>query len=662
MQSKDYAKPGIKAGLSINEASLEEQKILKRLAKLFSIGFFRKVEFKMMNYVYVFGKPSGDFTLKFNIDTEILILFNKLDVFEKRTLDIVDKLLTEYYNRLDKYCVILISNDNLICNKVESINAGEKISRVFVPFTYTELLDDHANNSFIEARFKKFFYVRDLFDLDSPIKSESFFFGRSKIVHEFYEKYTNSENSALFGLRKIGKTSVLYAVKRLFESKELPVVYIDCQSPSIHKRKWYETLEQIINLAFEQMPGINKELIKVREYTEKDAASQFENDLKKISILKNGNRILLIFDEIENITFDISSSEHWNKGDDFLLFWQTLRSIFQSNRDIFSFIIAGVNPHILEITSIRDHDNPIFKIATPKYLNLFSAETIKEMVSTIGLYMGLVFDEEVFYLLHEDFGGHPFLTRVACSNINKLLPDNRPVRVSKFWYRNNRTKFVFPVISYVEQLLSVLKNFYQNEYQMLEVLANNELELFGEIVHSSPRAAEHLEGYGLVNMSDSQYYFRLKIIEDYIVQTNSIIKLGLTTEDKWEAISKRRNPLEKKLRNLAVIILKAHYGNNYKSKFLNVIDEKRKVKLENLTIEEIFQSHYLFFDLMQLYVKEFNLFQNVFENQSTKFYASMQHINEFRIDAHAKEISEDDYQMVMLEFRWLEKCLAHISK
>ena len=654
-------KPGIKSGLNLSEASQDEQKIIKKISKLFHIGFFRKVEFKQMQYVYIFGKPSNDFTLKFNIDTEVLILFNKLDLFEKRTLDIVDKLLTEYYNRLDKYCVIIISNDNLICNKIESINAGEKLSRVFVPFTYNELIDYRVGNAFIETRFKKFFYVRDLFDLDSPIKSESFFFGRSKIVHEFFEKYTNSENSALFGLRKIGKTSVLYAVRRLFESKELPVIYIDSQSPSIHKRRWYEALEKIIYLAYEQMPEINNDLVKIKNYSEKDASTFFEKDLKKISLLKGGKKILLIFDEIENITFNISPSEHWNKNDDFLLFWQTIRSIFQSNRDIFTFIIAGVNPHVLEVTSLGSFDNPIFKIATPKYLNLFNFDTVKEMTYTIGMYMGLIFEEEVFFLLYEDFGGHPFLTRVACSNINKLLPDNRPESVTKFWYKQNRSKFIIPVISYVEQLLSVLKNFYNNEYQMLEVLANDSLELFGQLINSSPRAAEHLEGYGLVNMTPNQYYFKLKIIEDYIIQTSSIVKLGLSLDKKWEAISKRRNPLEKKLRNLAVIILKANYGNNYKQKFLSVVDDRRKSKLENLTIEEIFQSHYLFFDISQLYVKEFKLFQNVFENQSNKFYSAMQHINEFRVDAHAKEISEEDYQMIMLEFRWLEKCLAHIS-
>ena len=214
------------------------------------------------------------------------------------------------------------------------------------------------------------------------------FSGDQKLFTNFMKNILILKTQHYLDSEKLEKTSVLYAVKRLFESKELPIIYIDCQSPSIHKRRWFEALERITSLAYDQIPGLNRELIKMREYTEKDAASLFESDLKKISVLKNGNRILLIFDEIENITFEIASSEHWSKKEDFLLFWQTLRSIFQSNRDIFSFIIAGVNPHVLEITSIRSHDNPIFKIATPKYLNLFNSDTVKEMVDSIGMYMG----------------------------------------------------------------------------------------------------------------------------------------------------------------------------------------------------------------------------------------------------------------------------------
>lgn len=654
-------KPGLKPQIDITEATVEEQKIIRKLAKIFNIGFFRKTEFKQVNYLYVFCRPSDDFILKFNIETEILVLFNNLDVFERRTLDFVDKLMTDYYNRLDKFCVIIISNDNEICKKILNINAGERLSRVFVPFNYTEILNDCTNNLFVENRFKQYFYARDLYDYDSPIKSESFFFGRSKIVHEFYEKYSNSENTALFGLRKIGKTSVLYAIRRLFESKNLPVVYIDCQSPSFHKRRWFEALMYIIEQAYDQIPNINKELNRLREYNEKDGAKYFENDLKKIRAFKN-SKILIIFDEIENITYNISPSSHWRTSDDYLYFWQTIRSIFQRDREIFAFTIVGVNPYVLEMTSINDQDNPIFKIATPKYLNLFNLDTVKEMVSNIGRYMGISYEEGVYFMLYEDFGGHPFLTRIACSNIHKILPLERPQTVSVFWYRQNRAKFIIPVINYVEQLLSVLKNYYQEEYSMLEILARNELYKFGQLVNSSPRVAEHISGYGLVNTTDEQYYFKLKIVEDYINASNTKIKIGLSTEDKWSEISKRRNPLEKKLRGLASLLLKANYGiGDCKKRILGAIPEERRKTIEHLEIEQILEEKYYFLDLMQLYVKEFNVFENIFDKQAQKFYSTMDHINRTRPDAHAKELNDDEYQMIILEFNWLEKCLKNIG-
>ena len=63
------------------------------------------------------------------------------------------------------------------------------------------------------------------------------------------------------------------------------------------------------------------------QYTEQDAPEKFEQ--KIIEIYKElGNRnILIIFDEIENITFKISPSKHWARDMDFVFFWQTLRSL-----------------------------------------------------------------------------------------------------------------------------------------------------------------------------------------------------------------------------------------------------------------------------------------------------------------------------------------------
>jgi hypothetical protein len=661
MDPRGSVRAGVRPYLNITPASQEEQKIVHRFGKVFQIGFYREDMFKQLKNRFFFAKPTDDFKMKFNIENEILVLFNDLPTFETRTFDFVDKLTTEYSNRLDRICVVVVSKDPNIEARMEVINAKQDSGRIVVPFTYSELLSAHQEAPFIENRFRKFFYSRDLFDLDSPIRTDSFFYGRNHIVQRFYDRYSNSENSALFGLRKIGKTSVLYALKRVCDQRGVPSLYIDCQSPSLHKRRWFEALQYIVRQASKQLHDIKDDWLSDVDYKEKDSAVLFEQDLKKLSTMKGNRRILLILDEVENIAFDLSPSEHWKNGQDFLLFWQTLRSIFQSNRDIFCFIVAGVNPTILERTAIKNSDNPIFNIATPQYLELFTLDVVRDMVSDIGRYMGLSFEEEVFFLLHEDFGGHPFLTRIACSNISRLIGVDRPRTVTKYWYRQNKDKFSREVMNYVEQLLFVLREFYAQEYSLLEILAGGDSRKFEETVGSLPSAAKHLEGYGLVNMRRNEYYFRLKIVEEFLQSRSVLVRVFSTKEEKIAEVSRRRNTIEDKLKKLATVILHASYGVESRARVLKAIPEERRAKIEHLPLDDILTDHFYFLDMVQLYVKEFKWFENIFEKQSERFYSALDHINRFRIDAHAKDISDDDLQMLILDFNWLDKCLSKVN-
>jgi len=161
-------------------------------------------------------------------------------------------------------------------------------------------------------------------------------------VHFFYDKYRTGETSGLFGLRKIGKTSVLYALERQLIARDEFSIYIDCQDPSLHKRRWNEAIEHIIQSIFLKLKGHNNiDLELEKDYTEKNASSSFIKDLKKAYKELKNKRILLIFDEIENLTFQLSPSEHWKSGEDFISFWQALRSAYQANNHLFSFLIAG---------------------------------------------------------------------------------------------------------------------------------------------------------------------------------------------------------------------------------------------------------------------------------------------------------------------------------
>src|SRR5690606_12416859 len=140
-------------------------------------------------------------------------------------------------------------------------------------------------------------------------------------------------------------------------------IYIDCQDPSLHKRKWNEALQfivQSISLKLKAKSNIDIEL--EDDYSEKNASISFTTDLKKMFGKLNRKRILLIFDEIESLTFSLSPTEHWKAGEDYLSFWQALRSSYQANNMIFSFLIAGVNPRIVETPTVNGFDNPIYRM------------------------------------------------------------------------------------------------------------------------------------------------------------------------------------------------------------------------------------------------------------------------------------------------------------
>ena len=73
---------------------------------------------------------------------------------------------------------------------------------------------------------------------------------------------------------------------------------------------------------------------------------------------KKNSSLCIAFDEIEYIS-PLSEDSHWKK--DFVPFWQTLWSVQSEVRRI-SFIVAGVNPTIVENDMFDGVPNPIFGI------------------------------------------------------------------------------------------------------------------------------------------------------------------------------------------------------------------------------------------------------------------------------------------------------------
>lgn len=664
MTTKKTIEPGLHPYIILDHFSTVERSIIDKLSKEWYVtnGGGILTLGSTSSYGYCLIKPTDKFQKMFNLNREIVVVFSSYPDFEPRTLDVFDSVFEKYEAlRLDNICTVLISRDIHISTKLSNLLKSDPESRIIIPFHYEELLTN-MDPYFLENRFRNKFYNRDLFAFQAPIKNEFFFFGRNDLVHEIVNRHRSNENSGLFGLRKTGKTSVIFSINRTLQKLKESSVFIDCQNPSFHKKRWNRALHYVITQLKEQN-NISIEISPSDLYTEESASEYFEKDILALYRKNQKKSFLLIFDEIENITKDISPSSHWTNDMDFVLFWQTLRSLFQkfiltNTRTVFTFLIVGTNPKCIEVPTIHNSDNPIFKKIPYQYIKGFDVPHTREMVKILGGYMGLLFDEIIYAKLTEEFGGHPFLIRHLCSIINKIAIGNRPIRVDKAIYEQAKERFKRENSTYIEMVLNVLKDSYPEEYEMLIYLATNNMESFLNLANEFPELVSHLLGYNIVDYNNGNYNFSIEAVKEYLVKQHKYKKIFTTDEEKWKEISERRNLLERNLRLLVRRQLQAVMGKaDAKNFVLDILGNPRKSKCISIGYNEIFDGASVdlyFMDLIKIINKRYDIFKNVFGANQADIIRKLEAVNERRADAHANTLSED-------EMNYFRVCISNIE-
>lgn len=642
--------PGINPNVNLNYFTSEEKEVISRV---FGIEFYVTNGGGTISlgatsiYRYILIKFPEVYKEQFNIEREVVVLFSDYKTFEPRTLDAFEEAFKKHQElRIEKICTFLVSKDNDIENKIRQLLSNSTESQVVVPFNYSEL-SQISDIYFFRNRIKKHFYSRDLFSYESALRKDIYFFGRNDLVHSIVNRHRYGENSGLFGLRKTGKTSIIFAIQRLLFSNNESSVYIDCQDTGFYLRRWNTALFYIIQ-EIKKQNRIEANLSDESEYTELNCSRIFEKDLLKLKRKNKDKQVLVIFDEVERITFDLSSEENWKKGNDFIHFWRTIRSVFQKNEKLFTYLIVSTNPKSVETPTINGEDNPLFSQIPFEYINPFTVNQTEEMVSKLANIMGMEFDDLVYSKLAEDFGGHPFLIRMVCSVINRICKDKRPVRIDKIIYQNAKEVFYKEYGNYVEMVITVLKEHYSDEYEMLRFLALDDFQTFNEFATYSNDYTNHLVGYNIIDMNNGSYFFKIEAIKQYLVEKNKYKKLKLTNAEKLSEISERRNELEPRLRSVVRTLLHAKYGENEAKRIvLDIFGEKRKSQYYNSTFRELFnprETDIYFEDLRKIISKEWDSFSNVFCKDKDAFMTYMNVINKERNDAHAKEILDDEME------------------
>ncbi|NJL59623.1 MAG: ATP-binding protein [Desulfobacteraceae bacterium] len=81
---------------------------------------------------------------------------------------------------------------------------------------------------------------KDPYAESKPIGDPTWFYGRDKMMSRIPAVLAQGQHIGVFGLRKVGKTSLLKQIRQRFV--EVPTAYIDCQGYSYSAMAYFETI------------------------------------------------------------------------------------------------------------------------------------------------------------------------------------------------------------------------------------------------------------------------------------------------------------------------------------------------------------------------------------------------------------------------------------
>ena len=558
--------PGIHPFAQMSLLNDDEQKIVDFLSKEFYVTKIG-APFSMGNstFRYCLIKPTQYYSTTFHLSREMVVVFSDYVEFEPRSLDAFSSVLTRIESklRLERCGHVFICNDSNVEEKLLELLRDTNLNSIIIPFSYYEFLRGDMTCDKIQRRFQKYLFEADLFSETRPIENDVFFFGRRDYAQDIANKCKNNKYSGVFGLRRSGKTSLLYAVRRLLTQEGYESVYVPCNS-ELAALDWNTALYQLVK-DMQEVEGKKAHLHSIQEYCDNPnmAVTFFQDDVN-IVLGSLSKPFTIMFDEIEYITFNSTKgSDSWKNGEGFIKFWNALRGYGLKYPNKLSIVIAGTNPLINEKPSIEingeQKENPMFGQLSESnqgaYLLPFNIKSTATMVNTLGGFMGLKFKDTVCAKLTSDCGGHPYLIRLLCKSINQYVKSKgtaRPTEISEGIYNTVRPSFEKSneAQSFYTMILLILQENFIEEYNTLKYLAIQ--KGYGEVLSETQNrdSLMHLLGYGLLDQNEGTYAIKFDVIRRFFQGKFRFEVVGLSDAEKRQEINLRYNEAEIKLRKM----------------------------------------------------------------------------------------------------------------
>ncbi len=514
---------------------------LELLSTGFEISWFNQVAFRIWTAVI---KPDPAVAEHFGLRLECFVIGHGFPKdFHEKTL--LQQPPAELDFRLDPQVRVVVSNAPLAGASCAAWAARHKKGIVLIAPSLRA--GEMPAQDYLYKQLSTALWRRDLFAESEPVRLPSEFFGREAIVNEVLAHIIGGTPVGVFGLRKIGKSSLLGRVEDLLEADEGSLTasaFLLGNSARLRSGRWWTAASDML-IAWQtklarfatkigsairpKAEALNAALGNRANLGDNGLlATAFTKDVGKLlkaaaALAEEAGRptvrLVCFLDECDLVYPHREQAGFWRE--DFFVFWNTLQTTKRQldSPDQLVYVIGGVNPSGVERGSLLGEPNPLFE-TVKVYLKPMPKDEAAGLLRGLGSRMGLVFTEEAIDAAYSLVGGHPRLLRNLGSEIHKDIPQrgaSTQVGAGKVQSVFKRTKRSF--FAHVEWILEHLKTVAPDEEKLLRDVATGGpqayLDVWGDHEYRET-FAYHLEQYGLVEFEDDLPRITIPLIADAI--------------------------------------------------------------------------------------------------------------------------------------------------
>lgn len=631
---------------------------------LFAITGYASLRRRGGRYVSLFCKPTRAVADSLLVNREVLVLIANYDSIDPRAVSVAKDLIHERNPQLATEIAIVLHSDPEGDGKLRQWGKEQAIRLVPV---YRPRASAQSRDATLRQQLSASLLSVDPFQVTGPVADDTDFFGRRNDALDILRQLENGRIRAIFGIRKIGKTSFINRLIALARDKGSPrIAMVDCSLKEFSRLDAQGALRALAKLSRMASTRGYAHVSEALGNTKDELLPSFSDLWLKDA--PGPAPLAIIFDEVDYITPASPTAPHW--ASQFNDFWREFRVLVQEAQRHavpIAVLVSGVSSRYFREGSIGGVENAALFFVPDEYLPLFGRAASDAMIKELGRRCGLSFTPDARRHLAVVCNDLPFWIRMAGSYLHRSIDmDARPVVVE------------------LEVITELLDAFVRSEGVELSRVALQHLQgVHPEVVSLLRRCVASdglplsegrlLSHYGLATSKGGKVHVMSELVRLGLEEVNSQPaggagqldeKMAATQQsiepssDVWAeelaVIGRRRNQVEKSLRQLVRFALRVEMkpGQSWVELVLSALPEKRRSELTSLSAATLMDKLY-WLELSAVVAKHWSCFERIFGDKN-RFTEAMKLVND-RPDTHAKNFDLADFALQRRELTWLEE-------